>query len=65
MGYLRQYTQKQMLKNDKGKNLFVIMKKFSSTKGKTNNVMRNLWKQKKTTIILRLMKDSSLGRISS
>lgn len=34
MGYPRHYMQEQMLKNDKEKNLLVIMKKFSSTKEK-------------------------------
>jgi len=64
MGYLRQYMQEQMLKNDKEKNLLAIMKKFSSTKGKTNNVTKNLKKQKKNKTILQLVKDSSLGRVS-
>jgi len=64
MGYLRQYMQEQMLRNDKEKNLLAIMKKFSSTKGKTNNVTKNLKKQKKNKVILQLVKDSSLGRVS-
>jgi hypothetical protein len=56
--------QQQMLKNDKEKNLSVIMKKFSSTKGKTNNITKNLREQKKNTVILLMVKDSSLGRVS-
>jgi len=64
MGYLRQYMEEQMLKNDKEKNLLVIMKKFSSTKGKTNNVTKIVRKQKKNKVILQLVKDSSLGRVS-
>lgn len=40
MGYLRQYMQEHMLKNDKDNNLLAIMKKFSSTKGETNSVTK-------------------------
>jgi len=64
MGYLRQYMQGQMSKNDKEKNLLAVMKEFSSTKGETNSVTKNLRKQKKNKLILHLVKDSNLGRVS-
>jgi hypothetical protein len=42
MEYLQRYIQEQMLKNDKEKNLLIVMKKFSSTKERQTTMSQEI-----------------------